>query len=80
MDGGSIPPSSTNTYALTRGYSKKTAGRKPPAPRAQHCRSTALRRLPRCVGFYRISTAGIDSAHDFKAQQALAENSALTRS
>ena len=42
--------------------------------------TTALRRLPRCVGFYRIFTAGIDSAHDFKAQQALAENSALTRS
>ena len=32
MDGGSIPPSSTNTYALTRGYAKKAAGRNPQPP------------------------------------------------
>ena len=59
MDGGSIPPSSTITYALTREYVKKRAGQKPPALRAQHRRSTALRRLRRRVVFYRISTVRI---------------------
>ena len=50
MDGGSIPPSSTNAYALTRGYAKNSAGEFPPAKLdvfpgqepMEHCRAAAL--------------------------------------
>ena len=59
MDGGSIPPSSTITYALTRGYAKNRAGLNPPATKPKTA-GQPLDKAQEWAGFYRISTAWID--------------------